>query len=567
MVASVMTVAVRFRRFAKNFIPGLFLVFSLFSGPPAAFARTPLDGVVVSDSHAAVRAGMEILEQGGNAVDAAVTTAFALAVVAPASSGLGGGGVMVVYQSREKKVHTLDFTAVSPAAVPDLYRTEDGARADRPETGTMAVAVPGSVAGLTEALKRFGSLPLETVLAPAIRHAAEGAPVTPRLRQVVEENLSTLRQRANFSRIFLKASGAPHEMGETIRQPELAETLKAIAREGAAGFYEGAVGRSIAARIRNDGGTVTLDDLNSYKPVWRRPLIGRYRDRTVITVPPPSAGGVALVGLLNVMEGYGPDRFRHNSGAYLHLVAETTKAGTRDLAERLGDPDSNEVPVQRITSREWASAVRRQISMGLAARRPVTVRAARKRRNRGAQQVSVLDGDGNAVSMSLAIGSPFGAKVLVRGTGVILNDQMRDFSLPGGLGGAADDAPNALKPRRRPANSLTPAVLLRDDRPVLIIGASGGPQTTGAVLQTILNVLDFRMPLTEALAAARIHVTTDMPPAVEVETSVSDEAVAALEDKGHTVRRKRLRGAVQAIRVDGRSITGASDPRRSEAAP
>ncbi len=566
MVASVMTVAVRFRRFAANFIPGFFLGFSLFSGPPASFARTPLDGVVVSDSHAAVRAGMEILEQGGNAVDAAVATAFALAVVAPASSGLGGGGVMVFYQSREKKVHTLDFTAVSPAAVPELYRTEDGARADRPETGAMAVAVPGSVAGLTEALNRFGSLPLETVLAPAIRHAAEGAPVTPRLRQVVEENLSTLRQRANFSRIFLKASGAPREVGETIRQPELAETLKAIAREGAAGFYEGAVGQSIAARIRNDGGTVTLDDLNSYKPVWRRPLIGRYRDRTVITAPPPSAGGVALVGLLNVMEGYGPDQFRHNSGAYLHLVAETTKAGTRDLAERLGDPDSNEVPVQRITSRERASAVRRQISMDLAARRPVTVRAARKRRNRGAQHVSVLDGDGNAVSMSLAIGSPFGAKVLVRGTGVILNDQMRDFSLPGGLGGAAD-APNALKPRRRPANSLTPAILLRDDRPVLIIGASGGPQTTGAVLQTILNVLDFRMPLTEALAAARIHVTTDVPPAVEVETSVSDEAVAALEDKGHTVRRERLRGAVQAIRVDGRSITGASDPRRSAGAP
>ncbi len=562
MVAGVMTVTVRFRSFAANLILG----FSLFSGSSVSFAQTPLDGVVVSDSRPAVRAGMEILEQGGNAVDAAVATAFVLAVVEPASSGLGGGGVMVVYQSREKKAHTLDFTAVSPAAVPGLYRTEDGSGAGRLETGVLDVAVPGSVAGLTEALRRFGSLPLATVLAPAIRHAAEGARVTPRLRHVVEENLSALRQRANFSRIFLKASGAPHEVGETIRQPELAETLKTIAREGAAGFYEGAVGQSIAARIRNDGGAVTLDDLNSYKPVWRRPLIGSYRDRTVITVPPPSAGGVALVGLLNVMEGYGPDQFRHNSGAYLHLVAETTKAGTRDLAEWLGDPDSNEVPVQRIASRERASAVRRRISMDRAARRTVTAWAARKRRKSVAQHVSVLDGDGNAVSMSLAIGKPFGAKVLVRGPGVILNDQMRDFSLPGGLGGSAADAPNVIKPRRRPANSLTPAILLRDDRPVLVIGASGGSQTTGAVLQTILNVLDFRMPLTEALAAARIHVTTDVPPAVEVETSVSDESVAALADKGHTVRRRRLRGAVQAIRVEGRSITGASDPRRSEAA-
>ena len=429
MVVTVMTVAVRFRRFTTNFILG----FSLFSGSSVSFAQTPLDGVVVSDSHAAVRAGMDILEQGGNAVDAAVATAFALAVVEPASSGLGGGGVMVVYQSREKKAHTLDFTAVSPAA-PWLYRTEDGARAGRLETGALAVAVPGSVAGLTEALKRFGSLPLETVLAPAIRHAAEGARVTPRLRQVVEENLSLLRQRANFSRIFLKGSGAPHEVGETVRQPELAETLKTIAREGAAGFYEGAVGQSIAARIKNGGGTVTLDDLNSYKPVWRRPLIGRYRDTTVITAPPPSAGGVALVGLLNVMEGYGPDQFRHNSGAYLHLVAETTKAGTRDLVEWLGDPDSNEVPVQRITSRERASAVRRQISMDLAARRTVATwdgPEAEEERRPTCQRA----GWGRQCRLhELAIGNPFGAKVLVRGTGVILNNQMRDFSLPVGSG-------------------------------------------------------------------------------------------------------------------------------------
>lgn len=560
MVASVKTVAVRFRRFATNFILG----FLLLSGSAVSFARTPLDGVVVSDSHTAVRAGMEILEQGGNAVDAAVATAFALAVVEPASSGLGGGGVMVVYQSREKKAHTLDFTAVSPAAAaPELYRTADGARAGRLETGPLAVAVPGSVAGLTEALKRFGSLPLETVLAPAVRHAAEGARVTPRLRQAIEENLSVLRRRANFSRIFLKASGAPYEVGETIRQPELAETLRTIARKGAAGFYKGALGRSLVARVRNDGGVMTLDDLDSYEPVWRRPLIGSYRDRTVIAAPLPSAGGVALVSLLNVMEGYGPDQFRHNSGAYLHLVVEATKAGIRDLAEWLEDPDASEVPAERITSRERASAVRGEISAELAARRTVTAWAARKRRKSGAQHVGVLDGDGNAVSMSLAIGNPFGARVLVRGTGVILNNQMQDFSLPGGGGGAAD----VLKPRRRPVNSLTPAVLLRDDQPVLVIGASGGSQTTGAVLQTILNVLDFRMPLTEALAAARIHVVTDTPPAVEAESSVSDEAVAALEDKGHTVRRRRLRAAVQAIRVEGRSITSASDPRRPEAAP
>ena len=556
-------VAVRFRRLFAN----IFLGFSLLSGLSLSFAQTRLDGVVVTDHSAAVRAGMEILEQGGNAVDAAVATAFALAVVDPASSGLGGGGVMVVYQSREKKAHALDFTEVSPAVAPALYRPGADVRPGLLERGALAVAVPGTVAGLAEALKRFGRLPLETVLEPAIRYAAEGSPVTSSFRRAVEENLAVLRQRDNFSRLFLTAAGAPHEVGGIIRQPELAETLKTIAREGAAAFYEGTVGQAIAARIMKDGGAVTLDDLNSYKPVWRRPVIGSYRGRTVITVPPPSTGGLALVGLLNVMEGYGPDRFRHNSGAYLHLVAETTKAGTADLLEFLGDPDSNEVPVQRITSRERASAVRKRISLDLAARRTVAWPTARTKEEGGTNHIGVLDGDGNAVSMSVAVGSPFGAKVLVRGAGIILNNQMRNFSPGSGSEASAGDPPNMLKPRKRPVNGMTPAILLKDDRPVLIIGASGGPQITGAVLQTILNVLDFRMPLPTAMAAPRIHVPAEEPQTVEVEPAVSSEAVKTLEDKGHTVRRQTRLGAVQAIRVEGKSITGASDPRSTGAAP
>ncbi len=549
--SSVMTVAVRIRSFLAVLVLGA----SLLSGSSLSLAQTRLDGVVVADHDAAVRAGMAILEQGGNAVDAAVATAFTLAVVDPASSGLGGGGVMVLYQAGEKKAHALDFTEVSPtAAAPDLYRNRDGIRRDLLETGDLAVAVPGTVAGLTEALKRFGSLPLETVLAPAVRHAAEGFPATRRLRRAIEKNLPALRQRANFSRIFLKASGEPREVGDMIRQPELAETLKAIARDGAAAFYEGAVGQAIAARIKN----LTLDDLNSYKPEWRSPIIGGYRDRTVITVPPPSLGGLSLVGKLRVMEGYGPDQFRHNSGAYLHLVAETTKAAAAELLKYTRDPDSGEEAVQSITSRERAAALREDISMELAARRSAAIPAAGAGGEDGTSHIGVLDGDGNAVSMSLAIGSAFGSKVLVRETGVILNNQMCSFWLPGM---SAGNALATLKPRRRPVNGMTPAILLRDDRPVLIIGASGGARTTGAVLQTILNVLDFRMPLTEALAAPRLHVPPEGSQVVEVEPAVSDEAVTALEGKGHTVVRARRLGGVQAIRVEGKRITGGSDPR------
>ena len=552
MVASVLPLAVRFRRVSATLVVGV----ALLSGPSFPLAQSRIDGVVVSDHDAAVRAGMGILEQGGNAVDAAVATAFALAVVDPASSGLGGGGVMVLYQSKENKAHALDFAPVSPAA--GLYRKEDGVDRDALASGPLAVAVPGTVAGLVDALKRFGALPLETVLAPAVRHAAEGFPVTPRLRRTIRENLVVLRQRADLAGVFLKASGAPYEVGETIRQPELAESLKAIAKDGAAAFYEGAVGQSIASRMADDGGAVTLDDLHSYRPVWRQPVIGSYRGRTVITAPPPSLGGPALVGLLDVMEGYGPDRFRHNSGAYLHLIAETAKAGAVDLPESPEEPDSDRAPVRRATSRERAAAVRRQIHMDLAS--PRMVREPARRTGEAVDAIGVLDGDGNAVAMSLGMGSPFGAGMLARGTGIVLNNQMRGFSLASGSGTAPGSAPDLLRPRQRPVNRMTPAILLRDGRPVLVIGASGGSRTVGAVLQTILNLVDFRMPLAQAVAAARIHVPVDAPLAVDVEDGVSDEAVASLRGKGHTVRRSPRLGAVQAVRVEGRSITAVSEP-------
>ena len=561
-MSGITTLALRTGSASAAFALAIFLV-SFFSGYSKSPAQTRLDGVVVARHAVAVQVGMEILEQGGNAVDAGVATAFALSVLDPPSAALGGGGVMVYYRAGEKRVHALDFTEVSPAAAtPELYRKGGAQRP--PDTGALAVAVPGTVAGLVEALNRFGSLPLETVLAPAIRHAVGGVAVTPRFRRAIDANLDALRQRPNFSRIFLKASGAPYEVGATIRQPELAETLKAIAREGAAAFYEGVAGQAVAARIQGDGGAVNLDDLHSYRPAWRAPVIGGYRGRMVLTVPPPSLGGVALVGLLNVLEGYGADQFRHNSGAYLHLVAEITKAGMDEMLRALGDTEAGELPVRRFTSAERASAVRRKISMERAAPAALACAVAAKQAHTATNHVGVLDGEGNAVSMTLSLGSSFGAKVLVRETGVILNNRMRDFSLAGGSGEPSANASNALRSRTRPLNGMTPVILLRDDRPELIVGGSGGEQITGAVLQTILNVVDFRLPLAEAVAAPRIHAVQDAQCTLEAEVGVSDEALALLAGRGHAVRRSRLQGAVQAIGVEGRGITAASDPRRSD---
>jgi len=526
-----------------------------------ALAQKHLNGVVVSDHSWATRAGMEILEQGGNAVDAAVATAFALAVVDPASSGLGGGGFMVVYEAKEKKAHVLDFLEMSPAgANPEIYEKDGRLERERLVTGARAVAVPGTVGGLVEALKRSGSLPLDTVMAPAIRYAEFGFPVTARLERAMKENREALIGSPNFRRIFAKKNGESYRLGETIRQPELAEALKLIAQQGGAVFYQGTIGQAIAATVKNAGGVLELADLKSYKPVWRQPVIGDYRGTLVITVPPPSSGGIALIEMLNVLEGYALRQFPHNSATYLHVVAETLKATLADQRPHTGDPEFTEVPIQQLTSKEHAAALRKQISTARASQADGRTSTSYSRPKGGTSHLGVLDGDGNVVAMSLTINDPFGAKILVREAGIILNNSMARFAIPANGRVANSHLTNGLKPRKRPLSTMTPAILLKGDEPVLVVGASCGSRITSAVLQTILNVVDFEMPLKEAIAAGRLHVQ-DAEPFVVVERGVSETIVAAVEAKGHTVRRRDSLGVVQAIQIDGPAINGQSDPR------
>jgi gamma-glutamyltranspeptidase/glutathione hydrolase len=528
----------------------------------SALAQKYLNSVVVSDHLWATRAGMEILEQGGNAVDAAVATAFALAVVDPASSSLGGGGFMVVYEAKEKKAHVLDFLDISPAGTHlEIYEKDGRFEAQRLLTGGGAVAVPGMVGGLVEALKRSGSLPLDTVMAPAIRYAESGFPVTARLQRVVEENREALNANANFLRIFAKKDGESYRVGERIRQPELAESLELIAQQGAAGFYQGTIGQAIAATVKNAGGVLSLDDLKSYRPVWRQPIIGDYRGTLVITVPPPSFGGISLIEMLNVLEGYELRQFPHNSATYLHVVAESVKAALADQRAHAGDPGFTEIPIQRLTSKQHAASVRKQISTVRARQVDTATGTLSSSAKGGTNYLGVLDGDGNVVAMGLTINDPFGAKVLVRETGIILNNSMARFTIPAnGRASTNSGMANSLKPRKRPVSTMTPAILLKDDEPVLVVGASGGSRVTSAVLQTILNVVDFEMPLKEAIVAERVHFQ-NTEPFVVVERGVSETIVAELEGKGHTVHRKDSLGVVQAIHIDGSAITGQSDPR------
>jgi gamma-glutamyltranspeptidase/glutathione hydrolase len=548
-----------------NKIQALFFFFFLFVGALPSLAQQR-GGAVASDNELATSAGLKILERGGNAVDAAVAVAFVLAVVDPASSGIGGGGFMVIYQMKEKKAHALDFRETAPAAAQrDLYIKGGKPVPNLTLTGALAVAVPGEIAGLAEALKRFGRLPLETVMAPAIQYATEGFPLRPHLRSVIERQLPAMRKFPDLARLFLSGESVPAE-GERIRQPELGATLKAIAGEGPAVFYNGWVGQAIADTIKKEGGVLTLEDLKGYRPVWREPLIGRYRKRTVITMPPPSSGGIALVQMLNVLEGFKLQLFEHNSATYLHLIAETMKHAFADRAQHLGDPDFIQVPIQKLSSRDYAAWIRSQISSVQTHAPSFYGLASFKPEKGGTTHLSVIDGAGNAVACTLTINTQFGSKLVVPGTGIILNNEMDDFSVQQGAPNVykllGTDA-NLIQPKKRPLSSMAPTIIIQGERPALIVGASGGPRIISASLQTILNVFDFLMPLRKAIEAPRIHHQW-MPNEIVVEREVPEVTRRSLERRGHTLRETSSLGVVQAVLAERSKISAEADPRKEE---
>ena len=553
----------RTRKLQANF---LILVFFFVTTFPC-YAQQRGAGIVVSDNPLATQAGTEILDRGGNAIDAAIATGFALAVVDQAASGLGGGGFMIIYDARDKRAHALDFRETAPeAAHADLYARNGKPVPSLSLTGALAVAVPGEVAGLLAAMKRFGSLPLAVLMAPAIRLATEGFPLDAALRYAIERQASNMKKFPDLGRIFLVKDEVPPE-GETIRQPDLGQTLKAVVTDGADVFYQGWIAQAIVDTVKKDGGVLTLEDLKSYKPIWREPLVGSYRKRTVITMPPPSSGGVALIQMLNVLEGHQLMKLAPNSATYLHLVAESMKHAFADRAQYLGDPDFVKAPIPTLVSKDYASWIRGRIS-------PVKTQPAKyygmgnfKAEQGGTTHFSVLDRFGNAVACTLSVNTRFGSKILVPKTGIVLNNEMDDFAIhpSGNVYGLVGNEANSLQPKKRPLSSMTPTIILQGDRPELIVGGAGGPRIISATLQTILNVLDFQMPIKEAVEAPRIHHQW-MPDELNVEDKLPPETKKSLERRGHTVRERSTLGVVQAVLAKRSKTTGAADSRKADRA-
>jgi gamma-glutamyltranspeptidase/glutathione hydrolase len=545
-----------------------FVVILFFRVDAAGRTLKSSAGLVVADSELASQAGMEILKRGGNAVDAAIATALALSVVDQASSGLGGGGFMVIYRAKDQKSFALDFRETAPrASRKDLYMKDGKPAPSLSLTGALAVGVPGEVAGLIEARKRFGTLPLATIAAPAIKLASDGFPLDAALRIAIERQQAGMKQFSELGRVFMPNGAVPKD-GDVIRQTDLADTLKVIAQQGADVFYHGRIAEAIVKTVNSNNGVMTLEDLNNYKAVWREPLIGAYRGRTVIAMPPPSSGGVAILEMLNILEGYKLDQYGHNSPAYLHLLSEAMKHAFADRAQFLGDPDFVHVPIGKLTAKNYADWIRSKIAPDKTYAPTFYGYYNYNAEKGGTTHFSVIDRFGNAVSCTQSVNTRFGSKLLVAGTGIVLNNEMDDFAIHSGVGnvyGLIGNEANSLQPDKRPLSSMSPTIIVRNGRPELVVGAAGGPRIISATLQTILNVIDFHMAVGLAVEASRIHHQW-LPDRLNFEAKISPEQRRSLEERGHALRQQSALGVVQAITWEGSTMSGAADSRKVERA-
>jgi len=552
------------RRASLRLLPRQLLLALLLIGAvvrPLA-AATASRGMVAAEHELAAKAGVLMLEHGGNAIDAAVAAAFATGVANPSSCGIGGGGFALVYDGKTHEAHFIDFRETAPAAAtPDMY-VRDGHPDPRLSLrGALAIAVPGEVKGLARVLRDFGTLPLATVLAPAIRFAAEGFPVGSHLAAELGSNAEEIRRHPALAAVYLKPSGEPYAAGELLVQRDLAATLRAIAAGGVRAFYEGPIGEAIAEAIAAEKGILTAADLRGYSERLRKPLTTHYRGLTVIGASPPSSGGVVLE-ILNVLGGYDLRSEGPRSALALHRVAQAESLAFRDRAESYGDPDFVDVPMARLLSPAHTEQLRRQIAS------PPPVPTAAPAEKGGTAHTSAVDVHGNAAALTSTVNTAFGSMVLVPGTGIILNNEMDDFSsAPGApnVYGLVGSNANAIHAGKRPLSSMSPTLVLRNRAPLLAIGASGGPRIITSTLLTIVNVVDFGMDLERAVATPRIHDQA-IPARLFFEPALDPTIVAGLRKLGHELVEARDLGAVQAVWVSGGSLVGIADPRKGGAA-
>lgn len=510
--------------------------------PQAARAAQPVrarNGMVTSQSFIASQVGADVLWDGGNAVDAAIATAFALAVVHPTAGNIGGGGFLVSRLGNGSTT-TFDFRETAPAlAHPEMFLKDGKYDEDLHHNSHLAVGVPGTVAGLYDAWESLGSqkLPWRRLVEPAVILAREGFIVTDGLARSLKGVLGEMKKYPASIEQFSR-KGTPYEMGDILRQPDLAKTLERIAERGPRGFYEGETARLIAREMKANGGLITEADLKAYRAHQRKPLVGKYRGYSVIGMPPVSSGGTALIQMLNILEGYDLAADGPRSAATIHRITEAMRRAFADRAQYLGDPDFNKgMPIDRLISKEYAAEQRKSIREDRASvSSPTTFEWPAE--SDETTHLSVVDAERNAVSMTYTLEAGYGSKIVVPGGGFLLNNEMGDFNAAPGMTndkGLIGTEPNLARPGKRMLSSMTPTILAKDGELSMVIGSPGGRTIINTVLLNILNVVDFGMNIQDAIDFPRFHHQW-LPDRIAFEKNgISPDTVALLKQRGHTM--------------------------------
>jgi len=524
--------------------------------------------MVASQEAHATEIGVEVLKNGGNAVDAAVAVGFALAVTYPRAGNLGGGGFMIIHLADRHENLAIDYRETAPAAAtPDMFLDGQGeADPHKSRDSGLGVGVPGTVAGLALAHAQYGSgkFTLAELIAPAIKLAREGFAVDDDLADSLPVAVPRLGRWPDSSKIFLKSDGTALGRGDRLLQSDLAASLQAIAERGPAGFYDGPLAEAIAASVRTAGGRMTANDLRNYRALMRTPIRGIYRGYEIVSMPPPSSGGVHLIEMLNILERYPLCDLGAESAATLHVMIEAMKRAYADRAEYLGDPDVVTIPLKGLISKSYAAGLAATIDP-LHATPAEQIRAGQPADFEGdnTTHFSVVDASGNAVANTYTINLNYGLGLVAEGTGILLNDELDDFAAkPGaanafGLTGSAANAPAAGK---RPLSSMAPTIVMKDGRPVLVTGSPGGSRIITTVLQVISNVIDHGQTIAEAVAAPRIHHQWQ-PDVVVAERGLSRDTIRLLEERGHKIIAGAASGSANSILITDQGLTGAADPR------
>jgi gamma-glutamyltranspeptidase/glutathione hydrolase len=536
----------------------IFVVLFLVSVATSSRAESARKAMVVSESALASEAGLAILKQGGNAIDAATATALAVGVTNPASCGIGGGGFMLIYIAKEGKFYALDYRETAPhAASADMYYRDGHPNEELAKVGPLAVAVPGEIAGIDAALKRFGTMKFQQVAAPAIQLARDGFPVSEHLAAEIKSNTSMLAMDEGLKEVFLKEDGSAPAAGEKIHAKKLADTIERLGNTPVAKFYDGPVGKELVAYLHDHGGIITEYDLSDYQPVWRDPLHRAYHGMVVYTMPPPSSGGVVLEMLGMLEPGHLPG-LGLNSPPYLARLIEVMRQGFIDRA-LYADPVYMHVPLDVLLSPAHINEARER-----ALHQKSSAAMADEAHDHGTSNLCVVDEAGNVVVLTTTINTVFGARMTVPKLGIILNDEMDDFSVSPGVPNAyklAGADANSIAPGKRPLSSMTPIIVVKQDKPVLTAGGSGGPTIITGVLQIALDVLDFHSSAEEAVANPRLH-EQGTPDVVLIEQAMPQTTRDALEQMRYRLRTIPVLGAVNAITIAPDNLHGSFDARK-----